>query len=128
MTTLEIVLALTLSTMIMLFVRLYRKQLILRHIFIKSSDWCGRKIEEVIGSATLTISEMAKDQARFKGLEISDNEAKGFVPFIVSDAKKDWVEQKDALQSQLKRNGIDPLDMGDLDNPVLNPSFTGFKW
>ena len=127
MPTLEIALASALAVAIMVIARLYRKQLILRHIFIKSSDWCGRKIEEVVESATSTISDMAKAQSRREGFEISDNEASNSVPCIVSDANKEWVEQKNALQSRLKRNSIDPLGVGDLDNPIWNPDYTGLK-
>lgn len=35
----------------LLLVRMHRKQMILRHLFIHSSDWCARKIHQMADSA-----------------------------------------------------------------------------
>lgn len=120
-------LSLTLILAIFLILRLYRKHLILRHAFIMSSDWCARKIDEMTESACWCITDLVKESAARSGYDISDEEARGSVPLVILDAKREWTEQKEAFQSRLVRNGIKPLDIGDLDNLILNPGLAGLK-
>lgn len=127
MSTLEISLGIALTLASFLLFRLYRKQLILRHAFIRSSDWCARKIDEMTESASWCITDMVKQNAASSGHSITDEEARDHVPYVILDAKKEWVEQKEAFQSRLARNGISPLDLGDLDNLILNPGLAGLK-
>lgn len=127
MTTLEIVLASALALTSGLLFRLYRKHLILRHVFIHSSDWCARKVEEVARSATDQITRIAIEDAAERGRKLSESEARDWVNCDILDATKEWQSQADAMQARLKRNGIRPLDERDLDDLIWSPWIAGIK-
>lgn len=127
MSGLEVGLAITLVSTCGLLLRLYRKHLILRHVFIHSSDWCVRKVEEVARSATDQITQIAMEAAAERGLQLSEGEARGCVNCDILDATKEWQAQVDAMQGRLKRNGIRPLDQHDLDDLIWSPWIAGIK-
>lgn len=79
MSVLEIGLAIALVLTCGLLFRLYCKHLILRHMFIHSSDWNARKVEEVAKSATDQIIRIAIDHAAERGQQLSEREARGWV-------------------------------------------------
>lgn len=110
-------------------IRLYRKHLILRHLFIEYSDWCADKIDAMTGSAVFKIVELQQELVESAGYEpITTEEARGAVPFAILEAKPEWQKKIGQLQARLARNGMKPLDLVDLDGPMLNPVFTGIKW
>lgn len=127
MSTLEIGLATALALTCGLLFRLYRKHIILRHVFIHSSDWCARKVEEVARSATDQITRIAMEDAAERGRQLSETEARGWVNCDILDATKEWQAQADAMQARLKRNGIRPLDEHDLDDLIWSPWIAGIK-
>lgn len=127
MTTLEIFLATALALTCGLLFRLYRKHLILRHVFIHSSDWCARKVEEVAWSATDQITRIAVEDAAERGWQLSDNEARERVNCNILNATNEWQAQADAMQARLKRNGVRPLDRRDLDDLIWSPWIAGIK-
>ena len=79
MTVTNALLIVALIGMIALLWRTYRRYLIVRHLFIRSSDWCALKIEEMTEAATDEIMEMAKHGAGERGFEISDDDARDHV-------------------------------------------------
>jgi len=127
MSALEIGLATALVLSWGLLFRLCRKHLILRHVFIHSSDWCARKIEEVARSATGQIIRFAMEDAAERGQQLSESEARGWVNCDILDAIKEWQAQVDTMQARLKRNGIRPLDEHDLDDLIWSPWIAGIK-
>jgi len=127
MSSLEIGLAIALVLTCVLLFRLYRKYLILRHVFIHSSDWWARKVEEVARSATDQIIRYAIEDAAERGGQLSANEARDCVNCDILDATKEWQEQADAMQARLKRNGIRPLGAADLDVLIWSPWIAGIK-
>lgn len=127
MTTLEIVLASALALTCGLLFRLYRKHLILRHVFIHSSDWCARKVEEVAQSATDQITRIAMEDAAERGWQLSESEAREGVNCNILNATNEWQAQADAMQACLKRNGLRPLDKRDLDDLIWSPWIAGIK-
>lgn len=127
MSALETILAIALALTSWLLFRLYRKHLILRHVFIHSSDWSARKIEALARSATDQLTSLAIDDAAGKGSHLTESEARGFVNFEVLDATKEWQAQADAMQARLRRNGIRPLDEHDLDSLMWRPWIAGIK-
>ena len=108
-------------------VRLYRRQMILRHVFIRSSDWCALKIDEMIDSAAWSIMDLVQDRSTQHDQTITDEQARGAIPYTILNAKKEWLSQKEAFQAQLARNGIKPLDLDDLDGPIWNPRISGIR-
>ena len=112
--------ALTLVTLIL--VRVYRKQRILRHIFITSSDWCGEKIDEMVQSASYEIVESETAKACHNGRQIDERRAREAIPDVISDAMKEWRQQKNGFQAQLVRNGISQLNLDDLDLFAFTPN------
>ena len=127
MTTIETTLAIALALTSWLLLRLYRKHLILRHVFIHSSDWCARKVEEVARSATEQITSIAIEEGDKEGRRTSESEARDWVNCNILDARKEWQVQSDAMQARLKRNGIRPLDERDLDDLIWSPWVSGIK-
>ena len=120
MTSLEIILiaALTLCVCLLIWInhkiaRLRQKHLILRHIFISSSDWSANKIEEVANDAVVQICDLVCQFDPSRTFE----EARGEVRNNILDASKEWAAQIDALQSRLERNGLRRLGGTDLDVP-----------
>lgn len=127
MTNLEIGLSFAEVITLAALVRLYRKQMIVRHLFIRFSDWCARKIDEMTESASWEIIDHAKASAEQRGRPISDDEARNSIPFVILDAKEEWQDQADYFQSMLRHNGMAPLGEFDLDTLVLNPGLAGLK-
>lgn len=127
MTNFEIALSVAEVGTLWALVRLYRKQLIIRHLFIRSSDWYANKIDEMTESASWTIIEQAQEAAKRNGLTLTDDDARGYIPIAILDARKEWEEQTDELQTTLKLNGLSPLGVFDLDSLIWNPGLAGFK-
>lgn len=127
MTNLEVVLGLALAGTVALLVRTHRKQLILRHLFMRSSDWCAFKIDDMEESATAAIIEYMQLLREQNGKPITREEALGSVPYVILDAKQNWIIQKEAFQADLVRNGIAPLVQSDLDDFYLTPGRAGYK-
>ena len=127
MTNLEIALSFAEVTTLAALVRMYRKQMIVRHLFIRFSDWCARKIDEMTESASWEIIDHAKASAEERGRHISDDEARSSIPYVILDAKEEWQDQADYFQAMLRHNGIAPLGEFDLDTLVLNPGLAGLK-
>lgn len=113
MTALSILLMLALVASIALLIRTRHHYLIMRHEFIRSSDWCARKIEEMAEAATDEIREMAKWHAQEQGEEISDEDALDRVPDVIRESLEKWRKQKDAFQMRLQQQGIPPLENDD---------------
>ena len=126
MSMLEVLLVVMLLAAFFTIFRLYQRQLILRHKFIESSDWCARKIVKMAADATDCIVDMAVDQSKLYGEMITREEAEGDVPNTILLAVSEWVKQKEAFQSCLSRNGIEPLGIDDWDL-ILVPKFSGYK-
>jgi hypothetical protein len=124
MSTLEIILSAILALALWQLISIHRKQLIIRHLFVHSSDWCARKIDEIVESAEYEIVGWVK---RDDGHSITDEDARDYIPFTILNAKGEWEQQKDAFQARLRLNGIRPLDDFDLDTLTLNPDLVGFK-
>ena len=127
MTTLEIVLAIALTLTCILLARLYRKHLILRHVFSHSSDWCACKIDEMVESACSSIGYIVTEDAARIGQEVTDKQARDNVPFVILNAATEWTTQKEAFQTRLIRNGIRPLDGHDLDDLIWSPWIAGIR-
>ncbi|MEZ5688783.1 MAG: hypothetical protein R3E21_08400 [Caenibius sp.] len=127
MSTLEITLSVALALVCWMLLRLYQKHLILRHLFIHSSDWCARKIDEVANSATKQLVERVMQDDVNDGYQFTISEARDTVPLVIIDAKKEWQKQAAALQARLWRNGIKPLDGRDLDDLIWHPWIAGLK-
>jgi len=127
MTNLEIVLSVAEAVTLAALVRIYHKHMIVRHLFIRFSDWCGQKIGEMTESASWEIMDQAKAIAATRGHRITDDQARDCIPDVISDAKGEWQDQVDYFQAMLKRNGMARLDLSDLDGLVLNPRMAGLK-
>ena len=127
MTNLEIALSVAEIITLAALVRIYRKHMIVRHLFIDYSDGCARQIDEMTGSASCEIIELAKASAEDRGRAITDDEAQDWIPDVILDAKEEWQDRVDYLQANLKHNGMAPLGVFDLDTLVLNPGLAGFK-
>ena len=78
------------------------------------------------GDASQRIVVLAEQQAQLNGLRITDEEADGNIPNIISLAVGEWEKQKDAFQACLSRNGIKPLGADDLDL-MFDNRLSGFK-
>ena len=126
MSVLEITLSILLFASCFATFRMYQTQTILRHQFIHSSDWCGRKIAEMTECASGCIADMAEEQAKSSGRSITKQEAEAHIPFIISQASSEWWDQKEAFQNRLSRNGIHPLGANDLDLE-LAPRLSGYR-
>lgn len=87
----------------------------LRQEFVRSSDWCGRKIKEMAQSAELAIVDLVKQDAARRGIPLPDKNARGEVPYTILNAQQEWFEQKEAFQAALCKGGMRRLDYGDLD-------------
>lgn len=127
MTNLEIALSAAEVITLAGLVRLYRKHMIVRHLFIQFSDWAARKIDEMIESASWEIIEQQKVACLERGHSITDEDARGSIPYVILNAKGEWEDQADYFQAMLKHNGMAPLGEFDLDAPVFNPSLAGIK-
>ena len=122
MTKLEVALAVALATAIWVGIRLYRKHLIVRHLLIESEDWCARKIDEVVESASCEIIDLNSAWGAERGQSLTEEELQDGLPDAVLSAKRDWQKQFDGLQRRLARNGIRPLQNSDHDL-ILSPWF-----
>jgi hypothetical protein len=127
MTNLEMALSVAEAGTLLALVRCYRKQLIIRHLFIRFSDWCALKIDEMTESASWEIMDRQKTSCQESGYPITDDEARGSVPDVIIHAKAEWQDQTDYFQAMLKHNGVSPLGGFDLDAPVFNPGLSGIK-
>ena len=108
-TTLEMTLmAITIALVYGLF-RMLIRELVLRHEFIKSSDWFALKIREISESAEHEIIEEV--QIRFP--DFSLERAKQFVPSNIVNAYREWEVQKEKFQNNLERNGMQRLIQDD---------------
>jgi len=83
MTKLEIILSAAEIGTLLALVRCYRKQLIIRHVFIRYSDWCADKIKEVAEVSSDEIIEKSKFAAKVNGYEMSDDEARRGIPYPI---------------------------------------------
>lgn len=110
-----------------LLARLYRRHLVMRHLFIASSDWCAREIERVVECATLSIANLAIERVEAVGSQLTEQEARDYVPVDILAATSRWQGQADQFQAQLRRNGMRPLDTFDLDLPFLMPRWLGIR-
>jgi len=127
MTNLEIALFSTEVITLAALVRIYRKHMIVRHLFIRFSDWSARKIDEMTEAASLEVIDQVKASAEERGRHISDDEARQWIPYVILDAKGEWADQADYFQAMLKHNGMAPLGEFDLDTLVLNPGLAGLR-
>jgi hypothetical protein len=89
--------------------RLLVRELVLRHIFIQSSDWCAYKIDKLVERADYTIIE----EVRHRYPEYTDERARMHVPTEITNAKADWEKQCDEFQKKLAANGMAPLSKDD---------------
>lgn len=128
MSNLEIGLSVALGIALWQLVRVYRRQVLLRHLFIQSSDWCARKIMEMGEAAKQSLSDALIEQAKMEGRRLSHSEAVEFVPCSILNAKQEWNAQADYFQATLKLNGITALGGADLDSRSWNPLLYGLKW
>lgn len=127
MSTFEIALGVALAVAIWLLVRLYRKHLILRHVFIRSSNWCAMKIDEITASASQSIVGLAMELTAANDDPLNEDDARNLINFSILESPTEWRKQMHDFQDQLVRNGIRPLDEIDLDGPLLNPSWSGLN-
>ena len=127
MTNLEIALSIAEFATLAALVRIYRKQMIVRHLFIQFSDWTARKIDEMTEGASWEITELQKAVSEERGYPIADDKARDSIPYVILHAKAEWQDQADYFQAMLRRNGMPPLTEFDLDTLVLNPKIAGFK-
>jgi len=100
-------------------IRVRRQMRIIRHLFIESSDWAARTIDEIVESASFAICEAAVQAAKARGTDMELDDARGYVPEVVSTAKVNWIKQKERFQAMLSANHIRPLDQADLDDLIL---------
>lgn len=100
-------------------VRLRRQMRIVRHLFIESSDWAARTIDEIVESASFAICEAAVQAAKARGTDMTLEDARGYIPDVVSTAKVNWINQKERFQAMLSANHIRPLAQGDLDDLIM---------
>lgn len=107
--------------------RSYRKQMILRHLFIQFTDWTAEKIDQMIGAAEGQAIKADRREAELEGRQPDEERALGAIFYDIADAKKDWGSRIDELQSRLRRNGLRPLDLDDKDIPLLSPGLSGIK-
>ena len=127
MSTLEIALSIALVVAILLLVRLYRKHLILRHVFIHSSNWCARKIDAMTADASQSIVSLAMELTETNDNPFTADDARSLIDDSILEATAEWREQMHNFQDQLVRNGMRPLDEIDLDVPLLNPGWIGLR-
>ncbi len=127
MTGLEWALAGACSLLVWLLVRSYRKQMILRHLFIQFTDWTAAKIDRIVIAAEAQAIKADHREAQMEGRKPDDEGALGFVGWEIVSAKADWGREVDDLQSRLRRNGMRPLDLDDKDIPLLSPGISGIK-
>lgn len=127
MTNLEIVLSAAEIGTLLALVRSYRKQLIIRNVFIRYSDWCADKIKEVAEFSSDEIIEKSKYAAKVNGYEMSDDEARRGIPDPILDAADESIAMIKHLQGSLRKNGIAQLGAFDLDGLVFNPGLAGYK-
>jgi hypothetical protein len=99
--------------------RLHRQMRIIRHLFIESSDWAARTIDEIVESASFEICEAAVQAAKARGSDMTLEDARGYIPDLVSTAKANWINQKERFQAMLSANHIRPLEQADLDDLIL---------
>jgi molecular chaperone GrpE (heat shock protein) len=95
-----------------------KKILVLRHEFIKFSDWSANTLIDVSESATEAI---VKEVLNFRP-NLSRADAELFVPTTVSNASKEWRNTCDKFQVSLVRNGIEALNSEDVQF-ILSPHF-----
>ena len=119
MTKLEVALAVALASAIWIAIRLYRKHLVVRHLFIQSSDWCARKIDEVVESASCEIIDLHSARGAEHGQSLTEEELQSVLPDAVVNAKRDWQKQVDALQLRLRPVQLAPLVIGKPSGPFL---------
>jgi hypothetical protein len=127
MSALELALSIALAISVWLLIRLYRKHLIVRHLFIRSSDWCSRKIDEVASVAADEISDLLGQMAAKSNGAFTAAEAREDIPLLILRANEDWRDQADQLQARLRRNSIRALDSRDLDDLIWSPWIAGIK-
>lgn len=108
-------------------VRIYRKHLIVRYLFIRFSDWTAHKIDSMAESASWEIMTLQKHVCEERGCSITDDEARKAIPYVILEAKKEWRAQADYFQAMLRHNGMSPLGVSDLDRLVLDPGLAGLK-
>ena len=128
MTNLEIALSVAEVVTLASLLRIYRKHMIVRHLFIRFSDWTAQKIDEMSESASWEIMDRQKTVYQEQGHPITDDEARDWVPDTITHAKREWGDHVDHFQATLKHNGMSPLDDFDLSTPILNPKLYGFKF
>ena len=126
MSTLEVTLGILLCVQMYVAFRLRQKQIILRHLFMQSSEWYASKIAEMTESASYWISFLAEENAKSRGSLITDEEADGYIPYKISLAVGECEKQKQAFQTCLSRNGIQPLGAEDMDL-MLDTRLSGFR-
>jgi len=127
MTNLEVGLGLALASSVALLFRTHRKLLILRHLFVLSSDWCANKIGDLADTATDSIIQQAQWARELQGRQMPEDEARTLVPDVILEAKQNWTIQKEAFQADLARNGIVPLGQSDIDDFIWNRRRAGYK-
>lgn len=127
MTGLEWTLAGACLLLVSLLVRAYRKQMILRHLFIQFTDWTAAKIDEMIVAAEGQAIKAGQREAELEGRKPDDARSLGAIYYDIAGAKEDWGRRIDDLQSRLRRNGLRPLDLDDKDIPLLSPGLSGIK-
>lgn len=124
MTTLEGVLSVALACTLALLVRSYRRQRIIRHLFIQSNDWSARRFEEMAEMAVITVASLLRTEDGFADDTEKMAHAYRTLPFCIIDAERDWSKQTNNFQATLRHNGIRPLDLSDKDDLI----FPGKSW
>ena len=94
---------------------LRKKYKLVRYLFIESSDWNGAKINELVECAEGLCLELARlqNEKAIRELENFEKEIEAWKPYVLRDAKSEWMEQKDKFQQILIANKVKPLTMSD---------------
>ena len=97
--------------------RLHKRQMILRHLFIRNSDECANQIEKIVQDATelivLFVFEARPDYSR--------KDALGEIYPEITNALGEWGARVDALNLSMAKYGMPMLSARDLDRPFSHP-------
>ena len=110
--------------LVIAYLSLRKKYKLVRYLFIESSDWNGKKIIELVEYADGLYLELAKlqNEKSIKKFEDLEKDIENWKPYILKDAKSEWLAQKDKFQKVLIANKAASLSMSDY-NIVLTGGY-----
>lgn len=101
-----------------------KKYKLVRYLFIETSDWNGAKINELVACADglyLELAKLSNDKA-IRKFESFEKDIEDWKPYVLRDAKSEWLAQKDKFQKVLFANKVAPLSMSDY-NAVMTGAY-----